>query len=159
MTLKVKSYRLGCIQLILSFFFGLLIWFFWSLYRSERSQEIKWINPPKILIAIMTVIVSFFSISEAFSCMDIIGTIRYIPLRLSFNQDLFYGGGWWLVGFITSEPGFSLIEPNSLEPKSPIPIFLIIGVLFFLLNYIVTILLLEFLSKRVVKDVDMARTV
>ena len=52
-----------------------------------------------------------------------------------------------LVGFITSESGFSLKESNYLEPKSPIPIVLVIGVLFFLLNYVVIMPPLEFLSR------------
>ena len=148
--------------LILSIFFGLAVWFGWSLYGSGRSPEIKWVQPPKIPIVIITLIISFFSISSIFSYVDIIGTIRYLPvsypLRLSFNQDLFYGGGRWLVGFITSEPGFSLKEPNYLEPKSPFPIILFIGILFFLLNYAVTILLLNILSKRVVKDERLIRS-
>ena len=145
-----------CISLILSFFFGFIIWFCWSLYGSGRSQEIKWKKLPKTPIAIMTALISISSTSRIFAYMDIIGTIRYLPfsfpLRLSFRGVSFYGGGEWLVGFITSEPGFSLQEPNFLQPKFPVSLILLISFTFFILNYAVTMILLNRLSKRVVKD-------
>ncbi len=145
-----------CISLILSLFFGFMIWFGWSLYGSRRSPTIKWKQLPKTPIAIMTAIISISSTSRIFAYRDIIGNIRYLPfsfpLRLSFNENWFYGGGEWLVGFITSEPGFSLQEPNFLQPKFPVSLILIISFTFFILNYAVTMLLLNYLSKRVVKD-------
>jgi hypothetical protein len=86
--------------------------------------------------------------------MEIPGTSNYLPFSypflLSFRKFSFSETGEWFIGFILSEFGFSLKEPSFI----PFSTLLIISVTFLLVNYTVTILFLNYLSKRVLKNVS-----
>jgi hypothetical protein len=147
--------------LILSIFFGLVIWFGWSLYGSGRSQRIKWKRLPKRPITFMVAIISFLYTSPIFSYLSFSGKRIFVPfsypLRLGFRETWFDPNamGEWFIGFIFSEFGFSIKIPIPFHNST---VFLI-SFLFFVLNYVVTIFFLNFFSKRLVQDVDKDRRV
>ena len=145
--------------MIISFIICFLIWSGLSLYRSANSTYILWREPPKLIIASIIFILSL--LSTLFPDFHQPGGLmnesrwNFLPLSYPFGLNWFTSQNFkmnnWHIWFFTPELGLTLTLPGYI-PFNMFPVNLLISFCFFLVNYFITINLLNLLSSYMMKS-------
>ena len=145
--------------MIISFIICFLIWSGLSLYRSANSTYIQWREPPKLLIAFIIFILSLLStlLPDFHQPAGLANESRwnYLPLSYPLGVNFFTTQNMkmtnWLIWFFTPELGLTFSLPGFTQ-LNIILVNLLISFCFFLVNYFITINLLNLLSSYMMKS-------
>ena len=145
--------------MFISFTICFLVWSGLSLYRSVNSTIIQWREPPKLLIASIIFILSFLStlLPDFHQPAGLANESRWNYLPLSYPL----GVNWfttqnikmsnWLIWLFTPELGLTFSLPGFVQVNI-ILVNLLISFCFFLVNYFITISLLNLLYSHMMKS-------
>ena len=141
--------------MFLTFLICVVFWSGIGLYRSSGRTSINWQEPPKLVIAYISLVLSFLSVLLLDFYQPITlaneSTWYYLPLsyplgvRFYTSQNMKMSN--WLLWFLTPEFNWTLSLPGFIPFQTNLISFLI-SLCFFSINYFFTVSLLKYLYSR-----------
>ena len=141
--------------MLLTFFFCFFFWISVSLYHSSDRTSINWQDPAKLVVAYISFILSLLSVLVPDPYQPTIlasESARYYlpvsyPLGVRFLTSQHMQMSNWRVWFLTPDFNWTLSFPGFIPFQTHLVNFLL-GCCFFLINFIFTLSLLQYLSSH-----------